>query len=75
MNLGELSGACLMDPETCTNGATLMAWIKINSCAAGPGVSRDGGIIGALQNSGHVGFEIRCAFYLWYNGGHRLHLG
>ena len=57
-----------MEPETCTNGATLTAWIKINSY-----VGR-GGIIVALQNSEYVGFEIRCAFYTWYNELHSVHL-
>ena len=54
INLGDLSEACLTDPETCNQGVTVAAWIKIKECT-----NRGGIISGNAAN--RQGFKIHCA--------------
>ena len=46
--------ACLVRPETCTEGATLSAWIKIDEC------NGTSGMLSTLTLAYKTGFNILC---------------
>ena len=49
--------ACMLIPQTCTVGATVMFWVKIHSCT-----SDINGIISSRPHGMVTGFTVEC-FY------------
>ena len=60
IDLGDMSNACFVRPHTCSFGATLTVWIKVNH-ACGDG----SGILSSRRQGGYQGFVMECR-----NGGY-----
>ena len=60
IDLGDMSDACFVRPQTYYHGATLTAWIKVSQACG-----HDSGILSSRRQGGYQGFVIECR-----NGGY-----
>ena len=63
MQFDNVPDACFVRPETCTDGATLSAWIKVDNCdpSNGDGIMTSYERISThSRNCYSTGFNVRC---------------